>query len=141
MRANEKEQQGQFPDHPVALNDSLKASLPVTNESESSMTKVLKHTSSLRVEILGPNSQALSTVTLVGREAWTCRLLLQAGKQGISSLNHPGARLSHYIFRLRSYGFAIETVYTKHGGEFPGSHAVYVNHSDIRVIEDRKVAA
>jgi hypothetical protein len=90
---------------------------------------------------MGLNSQALSTVTLVGREAWTCRLLMQAGKQGISSLNHPGARLSHYIFRLRSYGFAIETLYTKHGGDFPGVHAVYVNHSDIRVIEDRKVAA
>ena len=105
------------------------------------MTKVLKHISGLRVEILGLNSQGLSTVTLVGREAWTCRLLLQAGKQGISSLNHPGARISHYIFKLRSYGFAIETIYSKHGGDFPGVHAVYVNHSDTRILEDRKVAA
>lgn len=141
MRTNEKEQQGQFADRPAALNGSLKASLPFINESESSMTKVLKHTNTLRVEIMGLNSQAPSTITLLGREAWCCRMLMQAGKKGISAASYPGARVAHYVFKLRSYGFAIETVYTKHGGEFPGSHAVYVNHSDIRVIEDRKVAA
>ncbi|MDL2408740.1 hypothetical protein PY650_24475 [Rhizobium calliandrae] len=77
-----------------------------------------------------------------GREAQTMQLLIKNGDQGISSLHHPGIRLSHYIFKLRSYGFLIETVNTPHSGDFPGHHAVYRLKSEVMVLQcdDRRSA-
>lgn len=77
-----------------------------------------------------------------GREAQTIQLLVMNGAAGISSLHHPGIRLSHYIFKLRGYGILIETVNTPHGGDFPGHHAVYVLRSEIEIIEaiDKRAA-
>lgn len=95
------------------------------------------NTFTMRVQILDDNNEVSGQpITLIGRECWTMRKLLDAGSRGVSSLDNIGPRLAHYIFKLRSYGFAIETVHEKNGGDFPGSH------SNLQILSDvSKVAA
>ena len=74
---------------------------------------------------------------ITGRNAWTLRHLMQAGPRGCETLHLPALRWSQYIHLLRKdHGFNIETQDAKHGGDFPGTHARYVLHSKVRMIED-----
>lgn len=94
----------------------------------------------LRIKVR--KSSDAAEMYLHGREAQTMQMLVKNGDMGISSLHHPGIRLSHYIFKLRGYGFIIETINTSHGGDFPGHHAVYVLRSETTIVEcdDRRAA-
>jgi hypothetical protein len=100
-------------------------------------------TFSMRVQILDDNNEVTSSpITVIGRECWTLRKLIDAGDKGVSSLDNIGPRTSHYVYKLRGYGFAIETVHEKHGGDFPGSHARYRLHNKLHILSDMvKVAA
>lgn len=60
-----------------------------------------------------------------GRFAWTLAALIDAGPKGITTLERPAPRLSHYIFRLRRDGVPIATEEERHAGPFAGSHARY----------------
>ncbi len=82
-------------------------------------------------------------ITVVGRDAWALRNLVGAGAAGCTPIDHPGPRWSHYIFKLRGFGFVIETVDEKHGGPFPGSHARYVLRSQVELLSesDKRAAA
>lgn len=73
------------------------------------------------------------TLTLKGRLAWTLCELLKAGERGITSLHNPAPRISHYVMTLRRKGLVIETIWTDHGGPFPGKHGVYRLHSRVTV--------
>lgn len=78
-----------------------------------------------------------------GREAWALRHLLDAGERGVSSLDHIGPRLSHYVMKLRRAGLVIETVTERHRGDFEGWHARYVLRSHVEVLaatDDRRAA-
>lgn len=75
--------------------------------------------------------------TVVGRDAWALRNLIDAGANGCTPIDHPGPRWSHYVYKLRSFGFIIETVHEAHGGPFAGSHARYVLRSEVEVISDQ----
>ncbi|MCV3734993.1 hypothetical protein OCK02_02160 [Rhizobium sp. TRM96647] len=75
-------------------------------------------------------------VTVIGRDAWALRNLVEAGKAGCTPIDHPGPRWSHYVFKLRGFGFVIETVHESHGGPFAGTHARYVLRSDVEIVED-----
>ncbi|MGA1803351.1 winged helix domain-containing protein [Rhizobium sp. HT1-10] len=77
-----------------------------------------------------------ATVKVIGRDAWALRNLVNAGSQGCTPIDHPGPRWSQYVFKLRGFGFAIETIDEKHGGQFAGSHARYVLRSQVEIIED-----
>ena len=94
------------------------------------MTKAIKHIIVARILPDGP------TVAVNGREAYTLRRLIDAGKRGVSSIEHVGPRLSAYVHDLRGFGFIIETEYEKHDGPYPGSHARYRMHSDVEIISD-----
>jgi hypothetical protein len=77
------------------------------------------------------------TITVKGRECQTLDRLIAAGKQGITSLDHPGIRLAAYIFDLRrDFGILIQTDNENHGGEFAGSHARYTLVSEIECVGD-----
>lgn len=103
---------------------------------------VRNSTFSMRVQILDDNNEVTSSpISVIGREAWCLRKLIDAGEKGVSSLDNIGPRLAHYVYKLRSYGFAIETVHEKHGGDFPGSHARYRNHSKLHILSDMVRAA
>ena len=49
-----------------------------------------------------------------GRFAWTLDQLVKAGKLGITPLDMPAPRWSHYVFVLRREGVPIETIEEKH---------------------------
>lgn len=70
-----------------------------------------------------------------GRDAWALRELVNAGKRGVTPIETPGPRWSGYVYNLRRMGLDIETVHEGHSGPFPGRHARYVLHSDVRLIE------
>jgi len=73
---------------------------------------------------------------VIGRDAWALRNLMDAGKRGCTPIDHPGPRWSHYVWKLRGMGFIIETIHEDHGGPFAGTHARYVLHSDVLVLQE-----
>lgn len=81
------------------------------------------------------------TRTVVGRDAWALKNLVQAGEGGCTPIDTPGPRWSHYVFKLRRAGFTIETIHEDHGGPFAGTHARYVLHSEVTILEEAGKAA
>ena len=77
-------------------------------------------------------------VNVVGRDAWALEALMSAGFVGLTPLDRPAPRWSHYVFKLRGKGIRVETIEEKHGGQFAGTHARYVLRSPITIVEDRK---
>lgn len=73
--------------------------------------------------------------TITGRDAWALHQLVNAGKTGVTPIDTPGPRWSGYVFNLRQLGLVIETVHEKHGGPFPGTHARYVLHTEVSILE------
>ncbi|WP_347376819.1 hypothetical protein [Ensifer sp. Root1252] len=92
----------------------------------------------LRAKIV-ENGEAGQPITVVGRDAWCLKELLAAGQRGITSLQNPAPRLGHYIWKLRRFGFAIETTHENHAGDYPGHHARYRLHSEV-VLSESEVA-
>jgi hypothetical protein len=76
-----------------------------------------------------------AVVTVRGREAWALRMLMAAGEQGCTPIDHPGPRWSGYVHDLRKFGIAIETVREPHGAPFAGEHARYVLRSPVFVVD------
>lgn len=66
------------------------------------------------------------TIKAKGRNAWALDRLIEAGPCGCTPINEPAPRWSAYIFNLRALGVPIETMTEPHGGQFAGSHGVYV---------------
>lgn len=75
--------------------------------------------------------------TYTGRDAWTLDELVRAGERGITPIDNPAPRLSHYVFRLRKSGLVIETKEEKHAGAYPGTHGRYVLRTPVNVVERR----
>lgn len=84
---------------------------------------------SLKVEALEGGQIHLS-----GREAWALYALMRAGEKGITPIERPAPRWSHYIMLLRRRGLVIETVNERHGGPFTGRHGRYVLRSKVRLL-------
>ncbi|MBB4297257.1 hypothetical protein GGI55_001784 [Rhizobium leguminosarum] len=101
------------------------------------MTEKPRARTLMRVQIMDKGSPVSAPITVVGRDAWALQTLLDAGTRGFSSIERPAPRTSHYIFKLRRFGFAIETITEVHGGAYRGHHARYVLHSDVRVLEGK----
>jgi hypothetical protein len=84
-----------------------------------------------------------SPLKVIGRDAWALQNLVAAGERGCTPIDHPGPRWSHYVFKLRGFGFDIETIDEKHAGPFAGTHARYVLRSQVEILEttnDRRAA-
>ncbi|MDH2402023.1 hypothetical protein QCM77_18960 [Bradyrhizobium sp. SSUT18] len=75
-----------------------------------------------------------SLQTFAGREAWTLRHLVNAGPQGLTTIDHPAPRWSHYVYKLRRAGLSISTDYEAHKGDFPGSHGRYRLETAIEIV-------
>ena len=71
-------------------------------------------------------------IELAGREVWALQHLLAAGNTGCTPIDKPGPRWSHYVWKLRGRGIAIETITEPHGPPFAGTHARYVLTSRIK---------
>lgn len=72
-------------------------------------------------------------VMLSGRMLWTLGELFRAGQLGVTPLERPAPRWSHYVFQLRALGFDIETIREDHGGPYPGRHGRYVLRSPVAI--------
>ena len=75
-------------------------------------------------------------VTVHGRDAWALQRLIEAGAAGCTPIDQPAPRWSHYVFKLRRAGIAVETITESHGGTYAGHHARYVLHTPVTVIEE-----
>jgi hypothetical protein len=84
------------------------------------------------IKIRLPNG---SQQTFVRREAWTLRRLVEAGRRGVTTIDYPAPRWSHYVYKLRKAGLAITTDYESHKGEFPGNHGRYRLETPVTIIE------
>lgn len=73
--------------------------------------------------------------TFVGRDAWALNELIIAGERGVTPLERPAPRWSHYVFKLRRAGLTIETCTELHSGAYAGHHARYVLRTPLRVVE------
>jgi hypothetical protein len=99
--------------------------------------KLVTKTPALTVTVLPPDANGGAPVRelrLTGREAWCLNELVRAGSAGITSIDYPGARLSHYIFRLRLLGIVIATTSETNAGAFGGTHGRYQLCSRVRVV-------
>lgn len=79
-----------------------------------------------------------SEKTFKGRYAWTLRQLVSAGSKGITPIERPAPRWSHYVMILRRAGITIETIDEKHDGIFAGTHGRYVLRDEIMLIDPDK---
>ncbi|WP_244495254.1 winged helix domain-containing protein [Ensifer sp. Root423] len=96
----------------------------------------------MRVQLLDKGQPHGLPITVVGREYWALKNLIDAGERGCTPIDQPGPRWSHYIWKLRGYGIAIETTDERHDGPFPGIHARYILRSDLTVLDaSERVAA
>jgi hypothetical protein len=75
-------------------------------------------------------------LTIVGRDAWALRNLFNSGRRGCTPISTPGPRWSHYVWKLRGFGFVIETIHESHGGQFAGTHAKYILRSEIEILRE-----
>jgi hypothetical protein len=76
-----------------------------------------------------------SQQSFAGREAWTLRQLVDAGPIGVTTIDHPAPRWSHYVFKLRRAGLTITTEYEAHSGTYPGTHGRYRLETPVTVVE------
>ena len=82
------------------------------------------------------------TITVTGRECFALEHLIRAGARGITALEAPAIRWAAYVFDLRNdFGLAIETRHEAHKGDFPGSHARYVLHTQVELVAEERAAA
>jgi hypothetical protein len=88
--------------------------------------------SSTKIKIRLPDG---SQQSFAGREAWTLRRLVDAGARGVTTIDHPAPRWSHYVYKLRKAGLAISTDYEQHKGDFPGNHGRYRLETPVTVVE------
>ena len=75
-----------------------------------------------------------------GRFAWTLARLVEAGTKGVTPLEYPAPRWSHYVHVLRREGVAIETMEEQYGGSFKGWHGRYVLRSCVTILSCREAA-
>lgn len=77
-----------------------------------------------------------SCQTFTGRQAWMLRRLIDAGSRGITLLEHPAPRGSHYLYMLRKAGLNITTTNEPHGGAFPGMHGRFRLETPVVVVSE-----
>lgn len=88
-----------------------------------------------RLEVMAKILPEGPTVKAVGRDGWALLCLVNAGERGCTPITHVGPRWSHYVWKLKRLGLAIETVTENHAGLFPGHHARYVLRSQVEIID------
>ena len=75
-----------------------------------------------------------SRKSFIGREAWTLRHLIDTGSVGVTTIDHPAPRWSHYVYKLRQAGLVISTEYEPHAGSFPGTHGRYRLETPVTIV-------
>lgn len=79
-------------------------------------------------------------ISFRGRDAWALDALIQAGERGVTPIERPAPRWSHYIHRLRQAGLIVETIHEAHTGAYAGHHGRYVLRSVVVVVDEERAA-
>lgn len=88
-----------------------------------------------RLEITARISPQGKPFRVFGRDAWALIELVAAGTTGVTPIDNPGPRWSAYVHALRhERGLDIQTINEAHAGQFAGTHARYVLHSPVQII-------
>ena len=87
------------------------------------------------IDCSSPGDVELTQKTFVGREAWLLDRLLDAGDRGVTTLENPAPRVSHYLMKIRRAGIVVETIREPHKGAYSGSHGRFILRSPVTVIE------
>lgn len=74
--------------------------------------------------------------TFKGRFAWTLAELIAAGTRGVTPLERPAPRWSHYVHRLRRDGVPVQTIDEPHTGTYAGRHGRYLLDCPVTVIRE-----
>src|SRR2546423_8932370 len=80
------------------------------------------------------------TIVMRGRDAWALLELKVANDNGCTPIDHPGARWSGYVHKLRKAGIVIETIREAHGGPFSGQHGRYLLRSLVTILKERRAS-
>lgn len=75
--------------------------------------------------------------TFKGRFAFALAHLIQAGRQGLTVIERPAPRWSHYVMMLKRDGVGIVTETERHGGDFAGKHGRYRLTIPVHVLETK----
>lgn len=73
--------------------------------------------------------------TFAGRFAWMLHELIEVGPRGLTSLERPAPRISHYVHILRRRGVHITMEEENHAGSFKGWHGRYKLAVPVTVLE------
>lgn len=72
--------------------------------------------------------------SFTGRDAWCLARLIEAGEKGVTPIERPAPRWSHYVYKIRRAGLNVETITEGHRGAYSGTHARYRLQSDVEVL-------
>ena len=86
-----------------------------------------------RARVTFEGADGPQSAVLTGRLLWTLQQLVRAGARGVTPIERPAPRWSHYVHQLRALGLYIETIREEHGGDFPGHHGRYVLRSPVAI--------
>lgn len=75
-----------------------------------------------------------------GRFAWMLHQLVEVGERGLTSLENPAPRISHYVHRLRRDGVVIDSLDEMHSGPFAGRHVRYRLACPVEILETREAS-
>jgi hypothetical protein len=70
------------------------------------------------------------------REAWTLSHMLNAGARGLTPIDHPAPRWSHYVYELGRAGLTISIEYEPRSGSFPSTHGRYRLKTVVSVVSE-----
>ncbi|MCA3596225.1 MAG: hypothetical protein IOC63_20270 [Methylobacterium sp.] len=94
----------------------------------------------VRITVEIETERGAITRTFEGRYAWTLARLIEAGARGVTPIERPAPRWSHYVMILRREGLNIETLDIPNSGPFKGTHGRYVLRTPCRIIETKAAA-
>ncbi len=81
------------------------------------------------------------TLTVEGQDAWTLHHLIEAGERGVTPVDQPAQRWSHYMFRLRALGIDIKKLREPNSGPYAGQHGRYVLREALEVVALQRSSA
>jgi hypothetical protein len=80
---------------------------------------------------------SMRTMTLIGGDAWMMGQLICAATKGVTFLEKPAPRMSHYVWKLRRrFGINIASHEEQHGGAYAGRHVRYVLQRRVEFTSD-----
>ena len=103
------------------------ATVPVGGNTRTRKKRLSENITSIEIRI------GRHRPTFLGRDACLGRLI-EHGERGVTPIERPAPRRSHYVYKLRRNGVHVETIQEGHKGAYARRHARYVLRSPVEVL-------